>query len=253
MKAKNVDIDTTAIAIDSVSEILSGSSYVKSNEVSFTVLEKAPILEKVPNAVIIDKSKEKSNIVEEKFVKGLVAYSVPSEMSVGENYSIKIRITKDTLEKKTLIVGDKEIPINDTTVHSTITVESIRVSSIMSAALTSDSDDNFKIVSKSTETQNIENFGYTEWQWNVTPLKSGNHFLKLIIKVRITSDEGSFFKDIVVFEKQVSIKSNASYSISKVIEKYWQWSLSTLIIPFFIWLYNRKKKKKEETNPKDPS
>lgn len=197
------------------------------------------------NATIIDKVesiKQNKNLI-----KGLVAYSVPDEMTVGEDYNVKIRITKDSTQKKTLIVGDNEIPINDTTVNSTITIESIRVSSIMSATLTTNSDDNFKITTKSSETQNIENFGYTEWEWNVMPLKSGEHELKLIIKVRITSEDGEkSFKDIVVFEKNVLSKKNVSYSVKKLINKYWQWSLSTVIIPFFIWLYNRKKKKKEE-------
>jgi hypothetical protein len=113
--------------------------------------------------------------------------------------------------------------------------------------LTTDSEENFKIASKSTETQNIEQLGYTEWEWNVMPLKSGEHELKLIIKVRITSEDGEkSFKDIVVFEKNVFAKKNISYSIKNLFNKYWQWSLSTLIIPFIVWLYNRKKKKKEE-------
>ncbi len=256
MKSKNIEMspapkasrdpDTTQYSVqyDTISEMKVGSAYVESSESS--EISYSGYKDNVKNAKIIDKTNEVPKQADNKIIRGLVAYSVPAEMTVGENYSIKIRITKDSTEKKTLIVGDHAIPINDTTVHSTITIESIRVSSVMSAALTSDSDDNFKITSKSTETQNIENFGYTEWDWNVMPLKSGDHNLKLVIKVRITSDEGSFFKDIVVFEKQVPIKSNASYSISKAIDKYWQWSLSTLIIPFFIWLYNRKKKKKEE-------
>jgi hypothetical protein len=117
----------------------------------------------------------------------------------------------------------------------------------MSASLTSDGDEYFKITSKSTEIQNIEQFGYTEWEWNVMPLKGGDNPLKLIIKVRIISEDGEkSFKDIVVFEKNITAKTNIVYSLKNLINKYWQWSLSTLVIPFFIWLYNRKKKKKEE-------
>ncbi len=195
------------------------------------------------NAVVVDKSKPTTN---KNLIKGLIAYSVPEEMTVGESYDIKIRITKDSTQKKTLVVGDNEIPINDTTVNSTITIESIRVSSIMSASLSGDGE-NFKITAKSSEVQNIEEFGYTEWEWNVIPLKSGENELKLIIKVRIISADGEkSFKDIVVFEKNILTKKNISYSIQNTISKYWQWSLSTLIIPFFIWLYNRKKKKKED-------
>ena len=198
---------------------------------------------------IIDNTRPSKNsatvngIVEENKVDGVIAYSVPDEMKVGEVYKVKIRITKDLTEKKTLIVGDTHIPLNDTTVNSTITLESIRVSTIMSALLVGDASE-FTISSKSTEVQNIEQFGYTEWEWSVKPLKSGENPLKLIIKVRIISEDGEkSFKDIVVFEKNILTKTNIGYSIKNMISKYWQWSLSTLIIPFLIWLYNRKKKK----------
>ena len=252
------DVNADSVILDSDSDGVADFKDIEPNTptldtlitmVGYAYHEKVKITSETRNANLVDNTEAPKP--QEKYIKGLLAYSVPSEMTVGKNYSIKIRITKDSLEKKTLIIGDTKIPINDTTIHSIITIESIRVSSVMSAALTTDNEENFKISSKSTETQNIENFGYTEWEWNVMPLKSGEHDLKLIIKVRITSEEGSFFKDIVVFEKKVPIKSNPSYSFFKIAEKYWQWSLSTLIIPFFIWLYNRKKKK--EANPKDQS
>jgi hypothetical protein len=200
---------------------------------------------KAKKTTIVDNSEETEEN-NQKFVKGLIARSVPDEMTVGKHYSVKIRISKDTTEKKTLIVGDTKIHIADTSIQSTVTIESIRVSSIMSASLTSKGD-YFEITSKSTETQNIEQFGYTEWEWDVKPLKSGNNPLKLIVKVRIVSEDGEkSFKDIVVFEKDIATKANISYSIKILIAKYWQWSLSTLIIPFIVWLYNRKKKKKDE-------
>lgn len=229
--SSNVDQDTAVL--EYVGEIIAESrmSYVEMKDYK--------------NATYVDNSESIKPI--KNLIKGLIAYSVPDEMTVGENYNVKIRITKDSTQKKMLVIGDNKIPINDTTVQSTITIESIRVSSIMSASLTTDSEENFKIASKSTETQNIEQLGYTEWEWNVMPLKSGEHELKLIIKVRITSEDGEkSFKDIVVFEKNVFAKKNISYSIKNLFNKYWQWSLSTLIIPFIVWLYNRKKKKKEE-------
>jgi hypothetical protein len=229
--SSNIDQDTAVL--EYVGEIIAESrmTYVEMKDYK--------------NATYIDNTESIKPI--KNLIKGLIAYSVPDEMTVGENYNVKIRITKDSTQKKTLVIGDNKIPINDTTVQSTITIESIRVSSIMSASLTTDSEENFKIASKSTETQNIEQLGYTEWEWNVMPLKSGEHELKLIIKVRITSEDGEkSFKDIVVFEKNVFAKKNISYSIKNLFNKYWQWSLSTLIIPFIVWLYNRKKKKKEE-------
>jgi hypothetical protein len=64
--------------------------------------------------------------------KGLLAYSVPLEMKVGEEYTVKVRITKQK-DRTVLIVGDNQIPISDDTTN--VRVESIRVSSVMSASL----------------------------------------------------------------------------------------------------------------------
>jgi len=168
---------------------------------------------------------------------GLIAYSFPEQMSVGKPYTIKLRISKDN-DRVTLVHGDRNIPINDTTIDSKITIESIRVESIMSAQLLSE-EGRFNIIPVSTEYQNIDSIGYTEWEWRITPIKGGYSFLKLIVKVK-TND---FFKDITVFDKNVPIKSNVIFSVKTWFNKYWQWLMTTIIIPFVIWWWNQRKKK----------
>lgn len=197
---------------------------------------KLEIPKKKNNVEIVDKVK--NNV--EKIGEGIIAYSVPNEMIVGKYYSVKLRISKDTNKSK-LILGDREIPINDVSVSSKITIESIRIESVMSAQLISE-EVSFKIEPKSTEFQNIEDNGYTEWQWRITPLKGGSNFLKLLVKVRVKNDKEEFYKDIIVFDKNVNVKSNALFSFKTWINTYWQWLLSTIIIPFIIWIYKNKKR-----------
>lgn len=173
---------------------------------------------------------------------GIIAYSVPTDMIVGQKYNVKVRITKDRSGKSVLVVGDRNIPINDASVDSKITIEDIRVEKTMTADLVCDTT-SFSIQSLSSKVQNIEDKGYTEWAWLVTPLKSGKGYLKLIVKVRI--DE-NVQKDIVVFDKNIEVKPDRVYSVRTWFGKYWQWLISTIIIPFIIWLYKRRKKEKEE-------
>lgn len=187
---------------------------------------------------IIDNSKPLKDQI------GLIAYSVPEEMQLGKDYGVKIRISKEDI-KEELIKGSSGIAINDPNVESIITIENVRVSSVMSASLLASKDD-YLIESLSTETQNLETLGYTEWAWNVKPVKGGNNVLKLIVKVRVEQGDEKFFKDIVVFEKNISIKTNLGYSIETFFAKYWQWFMTTFLIPLFLWWYNRKKKKKNE-------
>lgn len=180
---------------------------------------------------------------------GTMAYTVPSEMQVGKNYPIKLRISK-TKNKVELIEGDRNITIYDSTIQSKVVIESIRVESIMSAQLIGDSD-KFQITSLSTELQNIEETGYTEWEWRIKPLKGGQSYLKLIVKVRVKEDGQEFYKDITVFDKNVNVKSNIGFSLWSFIQEYWQWIMTTIIIPLVIWWWKNRKDKKKPTRKKN--
>lgn len=253
----NVDKDSVIVSVDSsYIENLVDSVYIEKDdnlEVNANIKEvdnlnkdkhqidnKKKITKNTDNVEIIDKVK--NNV--EKIGEGIIAYSVPNEMIVGKYYSVKLRISKDT-DKSKLILGDREIPINDVSVSSKITIESIRVESVMSAQLISE-EVSFKIEPKSTEFQNIEDNGYTEWQWRITPLKGGSNFLKLLVKVRVKNENEEFYKDIIVFDKNVDVKSNALFSFKTWLSNYWQWIISTIIIPFIVWFYKKKSEEKKK-------
>lgn len=188
-------------------------------------------------------SKTKSKVIDystKDTTKGWIAYSVPKEMQVSKSYSIKVRISKKTNQNKaTLVIGDG-YSINNPNLPSIVSIEDIKVSGEMTPELISEPDA-FKINLLSTPTQNIDNESYTEWEWNVTPLKSGNTTLKLIIKIKEIN------KDIIVFNRNISVKSNVPVVVKGFFEKYWQWIMSTFIIPIFLFFWNRKKKAKRKS------
>ena len=175
---------------------------------------------------------------------GIMAYSTPEQMVVGKSYTIKLRISKEK-NKIQLVSGDRNIPINDINTDSKVVIESIRVEPIMSANLIAE-DGKFIITTSSTEIQNIEDKGYTEWGWRITPLKSGENFLKLVVKVRIINENGDFYKDITVFDKNIDVKSNVVFSIKTWLSNYWQWLITTIIIPFIVWFYKKKSEEKKK-------
>lgn len=189
---------------------------------------------------VVDKTTKKVD----KSSKGTIAYSVPNEMQVGKQYVIKLRITKERGKEvnRTLVLGDRDIPINDINIDSKVTIENIRVEKTMTAQLIS-ADDVFKVTPQNTEKQVVEDGEYTEWGWLVTPLKSGDSYLKLIIKIRIDADGETTYKDIVVFDKNIKIKSNINHGIKNWLSEYWQWLMTTIIIPLVVFFYRNKKKK----------
>jgi hypothetical protein len=191
----------------------------------------------------IKSGKKELVIQDSQYSEGLIAYSVPKIMTVGNSYLIKIRITKEK-NKTMLVVGDRNIPIADE--NSNISVESINVSPIMSANL-SVSESTFKVDKLSTEYQNITLKGYTEWSWNIIPIKGGDNLLKLSVKIRIKENGESYYKDIVVFDKKVNIKSNIKFNIITWFSENWQWLFVVIFIPIIKWLYEEWKKNRDKS------
>ena len=171
---------------------------------------------------------------------GIVAYSVPKEMQVGKTYTVKLRISKEK-NKVQLIRGDG-IPIADIKVDSRIIISSIRVEPVMSAKLLTDSS-KMIIQPVSTETQDIEKQGFTEWAWRLTPIKGGDVLLRIVVNIKQKVDGDVILKDIPVYDEVVSIKSNVVFSVGGFISQYWQWIMTTIIIPLVVWFYNKKKSK----------
>lgn len=109
----------------------------------------------------------------------------------------------------------------------------------MEVEIVDPTSNSFLIVKNNSDVQLVDTTDYTEWVYNVTPNKSGR--LKLNVIVSIIREKGK--KQIVYFDN-VYVKSNPVIVVETFWEKYWQWCFSTLIIPFGIWLWNRKKKRK---------
>lgn len=201
---------------------------------------KVSYIPNVENMDIVDNTDDSNSS------KGTIAYSVPKEMQVGNSYQIKLRITKEKGKEvnKTLVIGEREIPIADPNIESKVTIENIRVERTMTTELLSE-DGAFTITPLNTDKQIIEDESYTEWGWIVTPLKSGKTYLKLIIKIKIEADGETSYKDIVVFDKDIEVKTNLKHGVKGWVSQYWEWLMSTIIIPLVIFFYKRREKKKE--------
>lgn len=231
----NVDLDGVPDFKDSVITITVGSSN-GDNPYNNNINYNTSSYHQTSAEVVIVDNTDKLKISE-----GIIAYSVPTEMKVANRYIIKVRITKDNSEngKTVLVIGDRHIPINDETVDSKVTIENIRVDKVMTSEILYDSL-SFYVKPLNTKVQDVDSIDYTEWSWEVMPLKSGKGYLKLIVKVKSTD------KDIVVFDRAIQVKSNIGYSINTFIGNYWQWIMTTIIIPLIVFFYKRRKKKKKK-------
>lgn len=237
---------------DNVKEPIETVEYNENFIINSPTLENAPKKQIERNKLnknihVVNKTQPTPQQENDNYSTGTIAYSYPNEMQVGNVYQIKLRLTKQigTQTNQLLILGERNIPIiTDTTTKSTVTLENIRVGNVMSAQLIAQQD-YFDIIQLNTEKQAIEKESYTEWTWNVYPIKGGETFLRLIIKLKIETNGQLYYRDIIVFDKNIQVKSNAKFSIKKWLSKYWQWLITTIIIPILIYAYKKRKKNKE--------
>ena len=183
-----------------------------------------------------------STPIYKKYDIGNVAINVPdTNMKVGFPYIIKLRISKKELSLKNLI-GDSIGYINTNDIKSSIILDKINISPIMSANLI-DIDEAFEIKKGfMSNIKNIESEGYVEWEWKVKPIKYGDNRLKVIANV--INDETKQPTEISVYDKQIKIKSNWVFLLSKFLSQNWEWLFGTLLIPLFTFIYNKFKNKK---------
>lgn len=166
----------------------------------------------------------------------IIGYNIPQSFKVNQKATIKLRISKD-FNIESVVYGDRNIPIVGFNSDDRIILETIKVSDTMFAKLYTDSEYFTVELVNSLSGQKIWGEGYTEWIWRVTPLKSGSSYIKMIITMS--------GRDIVVYEKEIPVDSNWSWSFSNWFSEWWQAITATIItpilIPFGIWLLKRRK------------
>jgi len=173
--------------------------------------------------------KDKGPVVEVK--EGKLIYSIPDTMKLGNTYTITIRIKKNTNNVKIIDSLYKQ-KIVDIKVTNSMEVVVIDPSPSESK--------NFNILKQNSDKQIIDDDDYTEWVYSVQPLKSGNLKLNIIVSI-IKYDN---LKQVVYFNTTY-VKSNTGVVVKTFWEKNWQWLLSTIIIPFIIFIYKNRKKNNE--------
>lgn len=162
---------------------------------------------------------------------GQVVYKVPDTMIIFTNYRITVRISKDTSIENIV-----------TTLTGNLRRAEIPVSSEMEVSLVDESpedDKSFKVTKVNSDQQSIEE-DYSEWIFNVQPIKTGNKKLNLVVSI-IRGNS----KKQVVYTDVIHVRSNVKKEVKSFWDKYWQYILSTFVIPLSVYFWQKKKKSKK--------
>jgi predicted secreted protein len=153
-------------------------------------------------------------------------------MFVGVPKKIKFIISKKLLKKS-------KIQKNFNTTE--VTSRKIRISNNIRVDLIDPLETNFKIKYIGANTKQHLDSSITTWVWWVTPLKPGNNLLVLCVDIFIdgTNKTKRYDDNIIVISNDTII--NKIYIFFKI---YWQWIIGTFILPFSVFIWKKKKKKK---------
>lgn len=231
-----IDKDTSNLVLDTVSSSVI-SEPVKDEKKSNPV-DKNSLTTEISQKSVKIKYKTNTNIIKKEtndIKLGHVVYQTPDTMIVLVESSVIVRISKGKLDTNQI----------QQDLNGVINVVPINVTNKMEVKLVDPSPENgpsFNIRSVNKTEQIIEDEVYTQWDFTVVPLKTGYKELKLVV---------SIIKDGEVKEQTwsdiIRVKNNVSQKALSFWEKYWQWLLTTIIIPLIIFFY----KKREDKNKKD--
>lgn len=149
-------------------------------------------------------------------------------------------ITED-IKAQLLIDPSTDDVSKQLTVKGTVTKSTIQISKVAIAKLTAP---DFDVVAITPEQQALTTTEPTEWLWELQPKSAGTHDVQLTVTAVIKVDGDKSEHHLKTFEKSVTVQITPMQVIKAWLAKYWQWIVSTLIVPLGVWIYKEKIKKK---------
>jgi hypothetical protein len=151
---------------------------------------------------------------------GQIVYKVPDTMKVFKNYEVIVRISK----------SQNNIEITEN-IQGKIYTKSIQTTSTMEVKLVDPTGKNFVIGLTNSEVQLVDS-SYTEWRFDVKPIKSGLNKLNLVVSII----KDSSVKQVVLSD-DILVKSNPPAQIQNAWSENWKWIFEKMIIPLAVWLF----------------
>jgi len=176
-------------------------------------------------------------------LEGRIAFQVPEEMKQGEEQKVTVRISANTTEELGKDLGGSVTP----------KVETIGVFPHMTVKLIG--GEAFDIKPLTPEEQFVAEDTFTQWQFNVLPLESGEQELDLLVGVRVVGlaasgqQEQRFYP---TFTRKVKVSVDRVFSVKHWFKEYWKWLVGGNGFPALLLLLKKvldrgKKEKAAET------
>jgi len=146
---------------------------------------------------------------------------------------------QDVIHVRLIIDPSKSTAQLVTMSNTAVVAKTIRISKIVEAKLVATG---FDIVSMSSTRQAISQTELTTWQWDLSGASPGSHLIYLTINAVVTVDDTKVERTINTLDTSILIEITNSQQLTALIQQYWQWIWSTLLLPIIVWLWKRYKR-----------
>jgi hypothetical protein len=152
-----------------------------------------------------------------------IAYNAPETLGYGRTFVIKLELSANKTPEE--LAG---------TIHEPGPTETatVKISNEMDARLTGEQ---FEIKAVRPERQAVSATG-TEWTWNIKPRELGPQKLHLTLDAVLKIDNHESTYTLKTFDRTIGVNVVWPETWFVFFGKYWQWIVTTIVIPFVVWI-----------------
>jgi hypothetical protein len=152
-----------------------------------------------------------------------IAFNAPETLGYGRTFVIKLELSANKTPEELAGIIHEPGPTETATV---------KISNEMDARLTGEQ---FEIKAVRPERQAVSANG-TEWSWDIKPRELGRQKLHLTLDAVLKIDNHESTYTLKTFDKTIGVNVVWPDTWLVFFGKYWQWIVTTIVIPFVVWL-----------------
>jgi hypothetical protein len=158
--------------------------------------------------------------------RGSILWNPPDLMKVDRRERIEVRIADINVAVEVLREGlrGRGVPQSD----------ELEIAPLMRVELRADPK-HFSIQTLSTPDQALRRTTVVRWDFDVTPLRGGLHWLRLLASMRVKVEGKDEVIDLPSYESEVRVRVAPFRAVGQFCVENWKWIAGTVAIPVVVW------------------
>lgn len=180
-------------------------------------------------------------------INGFFMCSAPKVMDVNVPDDFTVWITRDSIR-------DIEFFMKNLSGNDQRLIEKVRVGHIMEVNLVEldTLNQNFSINALNSKEQILDKYDPAVWKWKITALKEGFHYLIVVAKIKMMTQDLEVigYKDLPVIERRIKVKTG-DYVLTEEVNfkansNNYYWLITIPFLGFIFWFFTRRKREKRK-------